>query len=107
MTPRHPSVQCDHTPVHVRHWHGSGLRQGAELFRDKDAYTATGMRLMVVPLLTWAVMCLLPLSNPLIASIVLITVAMPAPRSPPFWRRPTTATGALPPRSCSSPVCSA
>lgn len=26
--PRHPSVQCDHTPVHVRHWHGSGLRQG-------------------------------------------------------------------------------
>lgn len=24
--PRHPSVQCDHTPVHVRHWHGSGLR---------------------------------------------------------------------------------
>ena len=53
--------------------------KGAELFRDKDAYTATGMRLMVVPLLTWAVMCLLPLSNPLIASIVLITVAMPAP----------------------------
>lgn len=53
--------------------------KGTELFRDKDAYTATGMRLMVVPLLTWAVMCLLPLSNPLIASIVLITVAMPAP----------------------------
>lgn len=53
--------------------------KGAELFRDKDAYTATGMRLIVVPLLTWAVMCLLPLSNPLIASIVLITVAMPAP----------------------------
>ena len=24
--------------------------KGAELFRDKDAYTATGMRLMVVPL---------------------------------------------------------
>lgn len=23
--------------------------KGAELFRDKDAYTATGMRLMVVP----------------------------------------------------------
>ena len=56
------------------------------MFRDKDAYTATGMRLIVVPLLTWAVMSLLPLSNPLIASIVLITVAMPAPRSPPFWR---------------------
>ena len=53
--------------------------KGAELFRDKDAYTATGMRLIVVPLLTWAVMSLLPLSNPLIASIVLITVAMPAP----------------------------
>ena len=53
--------------------------KGAELFRDKDAYTATGMRLIVVPLLTWAVMSLLPLSNPLIASIVLITMAMPAP----------------------------
>ena len=26
--------------------------KGAELFRDKDAYTATGMRLMVVPLLS-------------------------------------------------------
>ena len=53
--------------------------KGTELFRDKDAYTATGMRLIVVPLLTWAVMSLLPLSNPLIASIVLITMAMPAP----------------------------
>ena len=53
--------------------------KGTERFRDKDAYTATGMRLIVVPLLTWAVMSLLPLSNPLIASIVLITMAMPAP----------------------------
>ena len=38
--------------------------KGTELFRDKDAYTATGMRLIVVPLLTWAVMSLLPLSQP-------------------------------------------
>ena len=52
--------------------------RGPSLFPGQDAYTATGMRLIVVPLLTWAVMCLLPLSNPLIASIVLITVAMPA-----------------------------
>ena len=26
--PRHPSVQRDHAPVHVRHWHDPGLRQG-------------------------------------------------------------------------------
>lgn len=50
-----------------------------EAFRDRDVFTASAMRLLVLPVLTWAVLKLLPLSNPLIANVVLITMAMPAP----------------------------
>ena len=77
-----PVTNMDRGGVTLDRWVTGVIRasgKGTELFRDKDAYTATGMRLIVVPLLTWAVMSLLPLSNPLIASIVLITMAMPAP----------------------------
>lgn len=53
--------------------------KGRELFRDKDAYTATAMRLALFPLLTWALLKPLPLSTPLIGGVALIIMSMPSP----------------------------
>ena len=48
-------------------------------FQEKDVFSACFVRLLAIPVLTWAVMKFLPISNPLIPWVVLITVAMPSP----------------------------
>lgn len=51
----------------------------SEVFTDKNAYTASLMRLAVLPLLCWLLLSRLPLTNPLIAPVLTIIMAMPAP----------------------------
>ena len=48
-------------------------------FRDRDVFSACFMRLLALPTLTWAILKLLPLPNPLIAWVTLIIMAMPSP----------------------------
>ena len=48
-------------------------------FRDRDVFSACFMRLLFLPALSWAIQKLLPISNPLIPWVVLITMAMPSP----------------------------
>lgn len=45
---------------------------------DRDAITATATRLLILPLLTWAVLALLPISNPLVVGVALVIMAMPS-----------------------------
>lgn len=52
--------------------------RGRELFQDRDAFTAAIVRLLVMPILTFAVLRMLPFSNSLIPDMILITMAMPA-----------------------------
>jgi hypothetical protein len=49
-----------------------------QVIRNRWALTAAATKLVIVPLLTWALLLALPLSNPLIAPVVLLTMAMPA-----------------------------
>lgn len=60
---------------------GMTLAKGSigEAFRDRSAFSACFMRLLVMPVLTWAVLKVLPLGSSMIANVVLITMAMPAP----------------------------
>lgn len=48
-------------------------------FRERDVFSACFMRLLALPVLSWTVLKLLPIENPLIPWVVLITMAMPAP----------------------------
>lgn len=50
----------------------------SEVFKDKDAFTASLMRLVITPVAMWALLKLVPFGNPLIAPVLLITMAMPA-----------------------------
>lgn len=50
----------------------------SSLFRDRDAITCVLTRLIVLPLLTWALLLPLPISNPLITCVILIIMAMPS-----------------------------
>ena len=54
---------------------GSGLA----LFKDKDAYTATFMRLIIYPLVTIILLKLIPFSNPLVPGVAVVIMAMPSP----------------------------
>ena len=45
---------------------------------DRDAITATATRLLILPLLTGAVLALLPISNPLVVGVALVIMAMPS-----------------------------
>lgn len=60
---------------------GMTLARGSlgEAFRERDVFSACLMRLLILPVLTWAVLKLLPIGNPMIPWVALITVAMPAP----------------------------
>lgn len=60
---------------------GMTLAKGSirDAFRERDAFTASLMRLVLLPLLTWAVFKVFPVSNPLVVSVVLLTMAMPCP----------------------------
>lgn len=60
---------------------GMALAKGSlrDAFRDRDVFSASVTRLVLFPILTWAILKLLPISNPLVSSVVLLTMAMPCP----------------------------
>jgi len=60
---------------------GMTLARGSlgEAFRERDVFTACFTRLLALPVLSWAVLKLLPVTNPLISCVVLIIVSMPSP----------------------------
>lgn len=58
---------------------GMNLANGklADTIRDRDAASASLVRLLAYPMLTRAIVFLLPVSNPLVTSVLLITLSMP------------------------------
>lgn len=60
---------------------GMNLSQGrlADVVRDRDVLTASGTRLLLFPLLAWALMRLVPGLDGLVLSAALINIAMPSP----------------------------
>lgn len=60
---------------------GMNLTEGrvGDLLRDRDVFSVTFLRLILFPVLTWAILRLLPISNPLVVGVTLIIMAMPAP----------------------------
>jgi len=59
---------------------GMNLSQGrlAEMVRDRDAMTSSAARLLLCPLISWAVMRLIPGLDSLVVGAFLINMAMPA-----------------------------
>lgn len=53
--------------------------RASDLLRDRDAFSVSFVRLLFFPVLTWAILQLLPISNPLIVGVTLIIMAMPSP----------------------------
>lgn len=53
--------------------------QVSDLLRDRDAFSVSFLRLIVFPVLTWGILGLLPIANPLVVGVTLIIMAMPAP----------------------------
>lgn len=49
-----------------------------DLLRDRDAFSLSFMRLILLPVITWAILRLLPISNPLVVGVMLIIMSMPA-----------------------------
>ena len=60
---------------------GMALAKGSlrAAFREKDVFSASFMRLLVLPLVTWAILKVLPFVSPLVFNVVLLTMAMPCP----------------------------
>ena len=60
---------------------GMNLTEGrvGDLLRDRDVFSVTFLRLILFPVLTWAILRLLPISSPLVVGVTLIIMAMPAP----------------------------
>lgn len=56
-----------------------GQNRGAELFSDRDAWSASAARLLVCPLLLFAVLSHLPIQNRMIVSVVSVIMGMPVP----------------------------
>ena len=56
-----------------------GQNRGAELFSDRDAWTASAARLLVCPLLIFAVLSHLPIQNRMIVSVISVIMGMPVP----------------------------
>lgn len=50
-----------------------------DALRDRDAVSASFVRLLLFPVLTWAAVLLLPVSDPLVIGVLLIIMAMPSP----------------------------
>lgn len=65
---------------------GINLSQGklSDVIRDRDALTASGMRLLAFPLLAWGLMKLAPGLDSLVLGAALINLAMPAPAATTF-----------------------
>ena len=53
--------------------------RGLDMIKDRDAVSASLMRLLALPLMTFFILRCLPISNPLVADVILIIMAMPAP----------------------------
>ena len=47
------------------------------ILRDRDVLSASLLRLLVLPVLTWALLELLPISNPLVVGVIVVIMAMP------------------------------
>lgn len=60
---------------------GMNLANGRlpDLFRDRDVLSCVLVRLAILPLLTWAVLLVLPISAPLVTSVLLVVASMPCP----------------------------
>lgn len=60
---------------------GMNLAQSrvGDVARDRDAITASATRLLIFPVLTWAVMKVIPGLDPLVVGVTLVIMAMPAP----------------------------
>lgn len=58
---------------------GMNLSQGslADVVRDRDAFTASGVRLVLFPLLAWAIMRCIPGLNSLVMAAALLNLSMP------------------------------
>lgn len=65
---------------------GINLSQGrmADVLRDRDAFTASGARLLLFPLIAWTLMRLVPGLDALVVGAALINLAMPAPAATTF-----------------------
>ena len=50
-----------------------------DLVRDRDAFSLSLVRLVLFPLLTWGILVLLPIANPLVVGVTLIIMSMPSP----------------------------
>ena len=48
-----------------------------EVVSDRDAVTGSFMRLVVLPILTWGILVVLPISNQLVVGVMLVIMAMP------------------------------
>lgn len=60
---------------------GMNLSQGSivDVVRDRDAFTASGVRLLLFPLLAWAVMRCIPGLDSLVMAAILLNMSMPSP----------------------------
>lgn len=58
---------------------GMSLSQGklSEHIRDKYAFLASAVRLLLCPLVAWLLMLLMPIQNPMVVSVALVLTAMP------------------------------
>ena len=56
-----------------------GQSRGAELFSDRDAWSASAVRLLFCPLLIFAILSHLPIQNRMIVSVVSVIMGMPVP----------------------------
>lgn len=65
---------------------GMNLSQGkmSDVLRDRDAFTASGARLLLFPMLAWALMRLVPGLDALVVGAAVINFAMPAPAAATF-----------------------
>ena len=65
---------------------GMNLAQGkvSDVIRDKSAITSSLTRLLVCPVIAWAVMALIPNLNALVMGVTLVIMAMPSPAATPI-----------------------
>lgn len=65
---------------------GMNLAQGkvSDVIRDRNAISASAVRLLLFPLLSWGVMALIPDLDPLVVGVTLVILSMPAPAAAPI-----------------------
>ena len=58
---------------------GMNLGSVSALLRNRDVLSSAFLRLLFLPLLTWGILMLLPVEDPLVIGVTLIIMAMPSP----------------------------